>query len=459
MKRADIERAAAKTGVALAPETVVDVTGQDPILKTPLHLGEGASAVLALLGQESSRIWMARGGRPQSLSLDARHAAASLHSYSLLCVDGQRAIDKRAPAKLNRFWRCGDGRHIYLHESFYGPPPLLRELGLSAAEASEEAIAAAVLRRGAFELEDALASQGLCAAVARSPQEWSEHPQGQALAAKKYPLEVTKLEDSPPEPFAAGDRPLSGIRVLDLTRVLAGPVCARTLAEHGADVLHIASPKLPTIEAFEMDTGHGKRQSYVDLDDTPGRDTLRNLIRGADVFSQGFRQGALERRGFGVEAVAGLRPGIIYVSENAYGHDGPWKTRPGWEQLAQTVTGVAALPGIERPALAPAAICDYTTGYFAALGTMIALRRRATEGGSWLVAVSLAQTAMWYLSLGVDLNPAAACGEGDHSAFMRERQTPYGAITHVTPPLRMSETSPQWTLLSKPLGSEPAVWL
>ena len=109
-----------------------------------------------------------------------------------------------------------------------------------------------------------------------------------------------------------------------------------------------------------------------------------------------------------------MRPGIIYVSENAYGHDGPWKMRPGWEQLAQTVTGVAALPGLERPALAPAAICDYTTGYFAALGTMIALRRRATEGGSWLVAVSLSQTAMWYLSLGVELDPDAACGEGDH---------------------------------------------
>jgi hypothetical protein len=314
MKRADIERAAAKTGIALSPETALDVAGEDPILKTPLHLGEGASAVLALLGQESSRIWMTRGGRPQSLSLDARHATASLHSYSLLRVDGERAIDKRPVSKINRFWRCRDGRHIYLHESFYGPPPILRELGVSASKASDETIAAAVLRRGAFELEDELASQGLCAAIARSTQEWSEHPQGRALAAKKYPLEVTKIGDSPPEPFVPGNRPLSGVRVLDLTRVLAGPVCARTLAEHGADVLHIASPRLPTIEAFEIDTGHGKRQSYVDLDDTSGRDTLRTLIREADVFSQGFRQGALERRGFGVEAVAGLRPGVIYVS-------------------------------------------------------------------------------------------------------------------------------------------------
>jgi CoA transferase family III len=458
MKRADIERAAAKTGVGLDPETVVDVAGQDPILKSSLHLGEGAATVLALLGQEANRIWTARGGRPQSLSVDARHAAASLKSYTLLRVNGERAIDKRPVSRINRFWRCGDGRHIYLHQSFYGPPPILEELRLPA-EASDEAIAAAVRERGAFELEDAIARKGLCAAVARTQDEWLAHPQGKALAAKIFPVEVTRIGDAPPQPFPEGERPLAGIRVLDLTRVLAGPVCARTLAEHGADVLHVASPKLPTVETFEIDTGHGKRQSYVDLDEASACDNLRDLIRGADVFSQGFRQGALERRGFGVEAVAALRPGIVYVSENAYGHLGPWRTRPGWEQLAQTVTGVAALPGLDRPALAPAAICDYTTGYFAALGTMIALRRRATEGGSWLVTVSLSQTAMWYLSLGVDLDPEAASGEESNGAFMSERQTAFGAVSHLAPPLRMSQTTPQWALPVSPLGSEPAAWL
>jgi crotonobetainyl-CoA:carnitine CoA-transferase CaiB-like acyl-CoA transferase len=246
--------------------------------------------------------------------------------------------------------------------------------------------------------------------------------------------------------------------VLDLTRVLAGPTCARTLAEHGADVLHIASPKLGTLPLFEMDTGHGKRQAYIDLDDPTQTDTLRDLVREADVFSQGFQHGSLERRGFGAADVAALRPGIVYVSENAYGHDGPWQRRPGWEQLAQAATGVTFIQGLGRPQLAPAAMNDYTTGYFGALGAMMALRRRAVEGGSWRVTVSLSQTSMWFLRLGYDLDREAASGVGDVASMMEERDTPYGPMRRLRPALRMSATPPHWSLQSAPLGSHAPAW-
>jgi hypothetical protein len=323
--------------------------------------------------------------------------------------------------------------------------------------ATNEDIAAACHMRGAFEL-DALAAQGLCATACRTNHEWLAHPQG-ALLATRPVIEVQKIGDAPPMPFPPGDRPLSGVRVLDLTRVLAGPTCARTLAEHGADVLHIASPHLPTIEMFEMDTGHGKRQAHLDLTDTSAAATLRDLIRGADVFSQGYQHGSLERRGFGARELADLRPGIVYVSINAFGHEGPWAERPGWEQLAQAATGVTVVQGDPYPSITPAAMNDYTTGYLAALGAMTALRRRATEGGSWLVTASLSRTSMWFYQLGADLDRGAAAGLGDVASLMEAVDTPYGHMQRLRPALQMSETRPRWATPSVPLGSGDPVWV
>jgi crotonobetainyl-CoA:carnitine CoA-transferase CaiB-like acyl-CoA transferase len=456
MERAAIAHAAELAGLELDPETDITIDGADPVLATPFHLGEGSATALALVGQEAEAIWRMRGGKRQSLSVDVRHSAASLHSYMLLDVAGQAAPPPRTGANVTAIWECGDGRFIHLHGSFTHGPGILAELGLDTSATGPE-IAAATMKRGAFELEDALAVQGLCCAVCRTAEEWAAHPQG-ALLATKPVVEVTKIGDGPRMPFGEGERPLSGVRVLDLTRVLAGPTCARTLAEHGADVLHVASPALPTIERFEMDTGHGKRQAYLDLNSPSEAETLRELVRGTDVFSQGFQHHSLERRGFGAQQLAALRPGIIYVSENAFGHEGPWQDRPGWEQLAQSTTGVAVVQGIERPTLAPAAMNDYTTGYFAALGTMMALRRRATEGGSWSVRVSLSQTSMWYYRLGHDLDRTAATGLGDTAPFLETCATPWGEMRHLRPPLRMSETDPHWALPTSPLGSHEPVW-
>lgn len=457
MERTKLERAARLAGLELAAETDLEVAGADPVLPSPLHLGEGAATAIALVGQEADRLWQLRGGRQQALSIDVRHAAASLHSFALLkLTDGATTPLRRVPP-VTAIWECGDGRHIFLHGSFTGATAILDELGLEPG-AEAEAIARATMKRDAFELEDALAARGLCAAVCRSAGEWAAHPQGTALATKPV-IELTRIGDAPPTPLPEGARPLDGVRVLDLTRVLAGPTCARTLAEHGADVLHIASPRLPTLPLFEMDTGHGKRQAWLDLDDPLDAETLRDLARGADVFSQGFEPRSLERRGFGVRDLARLRPGIVYVSENTYGRDGPWRGRPGWEQLAQAATGITMLHGEGRPALAPAAMNDYTTGYFGALGALMALRRRATEGGSWHVTVSLAQTGMWFLRLGHDLDSRPAAGGGGlDAAWFEERETGYGTMRFLRPALGMSETPPGWALPTSPPGSGEAVW-
>jgi len=361
-------------------------------------------------------------------------------------------------------FRTRDAGWIHLHGGF--PGLHAGTLSLLAADDDGASIASAVAKWDAQALEDALAERGLCGARLRTPEEWRAHPQGVALAGVPL-VEILRIGDAPPTPLPGpragepGARPLSGVRVLDLTRVLAGPTCARTLAEHGAQVLHVRSPKLPSIEPFVLDTNVGKRSCFLDLECAEDVAQLRTLLSDAHVFSDGYRPGALARRGFGPEALAALRPGIVVASIDCYGHTGPWAARPGWEQLAQTATGMAfEHAGNAAPAVVPAAVTDYTTGRLAALGVLCALARRAREGGSWHVRVSLARTAMWIQSL--PRVPADAQPSGLNPAKLApwfiEMQSAWGPIRRLGPIARMSETPPHWTLPPAPLGSHPAHW-
>ena len=236
-------------------------------------------------------------------------------------------------------------------------------------------------------------------------EEWAQHPQAAAIASLPL-LEIEKIGDSPPEALPDGPRPLSGVRVLDLTRVLAGPTCARTLAEHGADVLRITARHLPSISSREDDTGHGKLSAYIDLREEKELETMIGLVREADVFSQGYRPGTLARRGLSPEDLAILRPGIVYVSLSAFGRVGPWADRRGFDTVVQTVSGITTrqgelFPGAQPgPQFYPVSAIDYLTGYLMAFGTLAALARRVREGGSWLVRISLAQVGRWLVELG-----------------------------------------------------------
>ena len=263
--------------------------------------------------------------------------------------------------------------------------------------------------------------------------------------------------------------PLAGIRVVDVTRVLAGPTCARTLAEHGADVLKVSAEHLPNLGYQELDTGHGKLSTYLDLREQRNVDTLRDLVRQADVFSQGYRPGTLGARGLSPEELAAIRPGLVYVSLCAFGHTGPWASRRGFDTVIQTVSGIAArqaeiVPnGTPGPRFYPVSAIDYCTGYLMAAGTMIALKRRAQQGGSWMVRISLAQVGKWIVDLGEI--PAAALN-GVLSEFTPEEldrwsmhsDTPSGRLRHLAPVVTMSETPPRWARPAVPLGYHPPVW-
>jgi crotonobetainyl-CoA:carnitine CoA-transferase CaiB-like acyl-CoA transferase len=442
----------------LAPDADVRIEAADPILPTTFDIGDAAAASLGAVGAAAAELHVLRGGAPQSLRVDTHAAAASLIGFALQTVEGAPTPRPAGSYATVALYPARDDRWIHLHGGFPGlRDGTLRVLGC---DDSAESIARAVAERDAWELEDALAEARMCGAVARSAAEWTLHPQGIWLE-RQPAVEIVRIGDAPPERPASRGRPLEGMRVLDLTRVLAGPTCARTLAALGADTLKISGPELPFVPPFVIDTGHGKRSAHLDLRDGGGRDRLAALVRDADVFSQGFRSGALERMGFGEAELARLRPGIVAVSINCYGHGGPWCERPGWEQLAQTATGIALEQGgASGPALLPAAATDYTTGYLAAFGALVALIRRAREGGSWAVRASLCQTGMW-IERGNRVDAGAARGLdlaalAPHFALS---ETPHGRLRALGPVLEMSGTPARWEQPSVPLGTHAPEWL
>jgi len=339
-------------GFSLSPR--LEFSGGDICFNSPFYCAEAGSAVLAAMGLAAIEIKNKTQDRNQledqlqdQLSVNTRLAEASLISFALQnFTDEKKAPELRPPPSdrtpASGFFKCKDGRVIYLHSSF---PHYSQHsdamLKLLNAAPSRDAIAHEIAKISAKELEDKIASAGLCGAMLRSAQEWDLSSAGQALSAVPV-IEIIKMTETNPQTTfnskthspPAGSA-LEGLKVLDLTRVLAGPSCAKSLGSFGADVLHIRGQGLPYVESFVVDTGIGKRSAFLNLKEENDRDVLRTLVKQSDVFSQGYRSGVMDKFGFSAEDVMALNPNSIYVSINCYGHAGAWQKRPGWEQLAQ----------------------------------------------------------------------------------------------------------------------------
>jgi crotonobetainyl-CoA:carnitine CoA-transferase CaiB-like acyl-CoA transferase len=258
-------------------------------------------------------------------------------------------------------------------------------------------------------------------------------------------------------------RPLDGVRVLDLTRVLAGPTCAKALAEHGADVLKISCPGLPDSGILDVDTGLGKLSTHLDLRDRAQLHTLRQLVKECDVFSQAYRPGSLDRRGLSPTDLAALRPGIVAVTLNAWGFDGPWSERRGYDTIVQAANGMTLSTGEDRPVCLPVSVQDYVAGYLMAYGTTVALSRRATEGGSWLVRVSLAGCGEWIRrGRRIAVDDCATCPLQVPDALVQpwlsQSASPFGVLTHLRSVIRMSRTPTRWARPIVEAGASPARW-
>jgi crotonobetainyl-CoA:carnitine CoA-transferase CaiB-like acyl-CoA transferase len=438
--------------------------GGDPVLPTPFRIGKAAAATVAATGLAAAELWEARTGRRQQVAVDVRQATASLRSGRYMRLGSGDVSTERNG--IMGVYRTRDARWSYLHCNF--PNHRAAALGVLGVAEDRRAVADAVARWNAQDLEEAIIVARGAGGMARTQAEWAGHPQAAAIAALPL-LEIRRIGDGDPEPLPPGGRPLSGIRVLDLTRVLAGPTCARTLAEHGADVMKITAAHLPNLGYQEWDTGHGKLSAQLDLRVPGNLDILSGLVRQSDVFSQGYRPGSLAGRGLSPEELAAIRPGLIYVSLSAFGHTGPWAARRGFDTVVQTVSGITTrqahcMPDKGgAPQFYPVSAIDYCTGYLMAFGAMVALRRRAQEGGSWLVRISLAQVGKWIVDLGEVPVEALAEVPPEFTPSELERwstisETPSGRLRHLKPVVQLSETPAYWARPSVPLGYHRPEW-
>jgi hypothetical protein len=321
----------------------------------------------------------------------------------------------------------------------------------------------ALMQWDAEAFETAAYAAGGVVAMMRSRDEWEASPHGRALAEQPI-LSIEKIGEAAPKPWSRGDRPLAGLRVLDLSRVIAGPVAGRTLAAHGADVLLISGPDLPAIPWLAIDTGRGKLTSFVELKSDEGRGVLRALLADADIFSQGYRPQAIAGLGFSPQDAAKINPGIVYVSLSAYGAAGPWAERRGFDSLVQTSTGFnhaeGQALGIDGPKELPAQMLDHASGYLMAFGAMMARARQSREGGSWHVRVSLAQTGRWLWNLGrlPDGLAAADYDKDTVQRFIEDAPSGFGPLRAVRHSALLSKTPAQWVRPAMPLGSHPPQW-
>lgn len=428
----------------------LEVTGDGPVLASAYQVDVASAAAVAATTLAAGRLWRARGGPAPRARVDVRHAALAFRSERYLRIDGE------APAvwaDLSGDYRAADG-WVRLHANY----PAHRDAILRALDVPDdrERVAAAVAARPAVDVEDAVVAAGGAAAALRTPAQWAAHPQGAAVAALPL-VEFEQVDAGPARPLPDADRPLGGVRVLDLTRVIAGPVAGRTLAAYGADVLRVGADHLSLVPALVVDNGFGKRFTHLDLRTDAGREALRELIRGADVLVQAYRPGALQALGFGPADCAALRPGLVYVSISAWGQAGPWSQRRGFDSLAQLATGLA-WSDTGRPVALPAQTLDHGSGWLAALAVMEGLRRRHTGGGSWHARLSLARTARWLAGLG-RTDPAARPAEPAYPQDLVSRMgSDFGALDYVRPPGALDGYVPGWVTPPHRPGADPAAW-
>jgi crotonobetainyl-CoA:carnitine CoA-transferase CaiB-like acyl-CoA transferase len=404
--------------------------------------------------EAASVLHQQRGGSFGALHLDRGHVAAAVRSERYFRRAGRSA--GAGFASLSRFWRTADG-WVRTHANY----PWHRAALLSTLGTPEDvsAVAAAMAERRAEEVEEAVFSAGGVAGAVRSLEGWATHPQGVAVASE--PLIGHRMTgDVAPRLRGPGDLPASGVRVLDMTRVIAGPVCTRYLAALGATVLRLDPPGHLDMRAGEVaDTLLGKRSALLDLGSRDADATLHRVLGQADVVVCGYRPGALDRFGLSEDDLAEHHPGIVVVYLAAWGHSGPWVTRPGFDSIVQGPTGIALeeqLAG-DEPGVLPCQLLDHGTGYLAAAAALDGVRRQAEHGGTHIRRVSLARTARWLTS--TPRRPAEEAATDDVSSpWLVELDSARGPVTAVSPPGKFGPEVLRWPSPYPVAGDDPPSW-
>ena len=451
-------------GVALADAglAALRLAGAEPSLPSSFAVGTASQASLAAAALAAVEIGSLRGQPGQDVAVDMREAA--LECCGAFTVDGKKPVVWDPIAGLYACRGGGAEDWVRLHTNFaHHRDGVLRLLELPPGPATKRTeVEAALERWSALEFETAAARAGMAVAALRSFETWQQHPQYAAVTALPL-IEITRIGEAPPlawPTLAVDARPLEGIRVLDLTRILAGPVAGRTLAVYGADVMLVNGPHLPNIDAI-ADTSRGKRSAFADLRHPTDREAFAAALAGAHVFLQGYRPGSIEALGFGAADAARLRPGIVCASLSAYGRTGPWSTRRGFDSLVQTATGFnldeAAAAGSARPQPLPMQVLDMATAFLLAFAIEVALLRQQREGGSWHVQLSLARTGLWLRSLGRVADGFAAAPP-EFSAQMEASESGFGQLLALRHAARFSRTPAHHARPSVRPGTDPVAW-
>jgi crotonobetainyl-CoA:carnitine CoA-transferase CaiB-like acyl-CoA transferase len=445
--------------LGLSPENTggsITFIGEDPIFPTKHRLGACIAIPIMAGAAGIADIWRQRTGRGQDLTLDLRKAIHGInpmykfnptvngYPYQLpYWINPDYQLDNPMGFDL---YRTKDGR-FFLPTGAY--PGLLNDMcSFLRCGPDHDQIAEAVSKWNSEALDEAAAEAGLVFAIVRTPEEWAAHPQGKQLADRPL-VEIVKIGESDPEPFTPAARPLSGLRVLAATHVIAGNVMGRTLAEHGAEVLQISHPNEFENEGLMQDPCAGFTSSaWLNLKDPEALKRAYELAADADVFVESYRPHKIADLGLSPEELAARRPGIVYASAQCYSYDGPWAERGGFDMEALCVTGFTTLEGTpEQPKFPPTFVMnDFVAGYLGAAGIQAALIRRAREGGSYHVRVNLARCAMWFNSLGTFDTDEPGTGKQNQllAPDTITAQTPYGELVRLAPPVQFSETKPYW---------------
>lgn len=487
------------------PLASISLPGSGPGLPSSFKVGHLAQATISLAALTAALIHSSRTASSNILTVTVplTHACLEFLSERLYTLNKQPPTRSSFP--IGGLHRTSDG-YVRIHEGF----PHHRANALSligcAPDATREDVKAKLATLSALDLEERAPDAGAIVAALRSPSQWDATPQGKAVA--DYPVAVRRIAGDGdgggsvtgggggggggywplPSAVKGHHKPLSGLRVIEFSRVLAAPVCGRTLAAYGADVVWVTSPGLPDLPNLDKDTARGKRTVQLDLETEEGKVRLRELVGGADVFVQGYRPGGLEGKGFGVGEVVGLvgkeaekggregREGVVYASLSAYGSEGPWKRRRGFDSIVQTQSGInvaeaqahAEWKGSgERQAsrVLPCQALDHASGYLLAFGIMAALHKKAEGGGNYVVDVSLAGTMKYLRSLGrLKGSEAFRCAEFESQydvpeELLETRDSEFGTLTALKHSANIEGVDVGWDIMPKALGSDEPKWL
>jgi crotonobetainyl-CoA:carnitine CoA-transferase CaiB-like acyl-CoA transferase len=454
----------------------LELTGRSGQLVSRFAVEETAVACVAVALLAAAAFHQERGGAVDGVTLDREHVAAAVRSERYFRRGGQSS--GVGFAALSRFWPAADG-WVRTHANYpWHRDALLSSLGVPAQRVTTDgvdAVGAAIAAMRGHDVEERVFAAGGIAAAVRSVEEWQAHAQGQALATEPL-IGQRIIGDAASRRRPSGELPASGVRVLDLTRVIAGPVCTRYLGALGAEVVRLDPPHRPDMQRGEVaDTLLGKRSALLDLSSETGAAALHQLLARADAVVCGYRPGALDRFGLTEDMLATRHPGLVVVYLDAWGHHGPWQHRRGFDSVVQAPTGIAAGESVDGagPGALPCQLLDHGTGYLAAAALLSGLHAQSVDGGTHIRRLSLARTAAWLTTSRSAVSRSASAENGEKASrsavsrsvsaengqqWLVELDSATGPITAVAPPGTLGDRPLQWPSSLSGYGNDPPAW-